>query len=68
MFQAMILHGARAGLQAGRRRALATRWCGDDARFIVRDNKTNIPTSDPGLKPGDAMHADMFPRIWPRGE
>jgi len=68
VFQAMILHGAKGGTQVGRRRALATRWCGDDARYVERANKTNIPTSDPGLKPGDEMNCGMFPQVFPRAE
>ncbi len=67
VFQAMILHGAQGAERVGRRRrVLATRWCGDDARYIERDNKTNIPTFDAGLKPGDALDGPMFPIIWPR--
>jgi len=66
VFHAKILHGARSGQQVNRRRALATRWCGDDAHYVIRANKTNIPTSDPGLKPGDPIAGTMFPEIWPR--
>jgi hypothetical protein len=39
---------------------------GDDARFVVRTNKTNIPTFDSGLKPGDPIKGPMFPEVWPR--
>jgi len=67
VFQAMILHGAHGGSHiARRRRALATRWVGDDARFVVRANKTNIPTFESGLKPGDPIAGPMFPEAWPR--
>jgi len=67
VFQAMILHGAHGGAEVRRRRrALATRWCGDDARFVVRANKTNIPTFDSGLSPGDPFTGPMFPQAWPR--
>jgi len=65
VFQAMILHGAKGGAKVNqRRRALATRWCGDDARYVVRANKTNIPTSDPGLNDGDPITGPMFPVVW----
>lgn len=67
VFQAMIVHGApgTAG-QPGRRRALATRWTGDDARYAVRQGEVAIPTSDPGLGHGDVMDCDLFPVVWPR--
>jgi ectoine hydroxylase-related dioxygenase (phytanoyl-CoA dioxygenase family) len=66
VFQAMTLHGARGGESPRRRRVLASRWCGDDARYVLRRNKTNIPTSDPGLEPGDPIAGPLFPQIWPR--
>ncbi len=67
VFQAMIVHGA-PGNAAGdrRRRAFATRWTGDDARYCVHDGEVAIPTSDPGLKHGDVMDCALFPRVWPR--
>jgi len=67
VFQALIVHGA-PGTTASphRRRAVATRWTGDDARYAVRPGEVAIPTSDPGLKHGDAMDCALFPRVWPR--
>ena len=64
IFQAMITHGAPGNTSAGRRRAYSTRWCGDDARYRVRDGQVAIPTSDPGLKDGDEMDCDDFPLVW----
>ncbi|MGE0724129.1 MAG: phytanoyl-CoA dioxygenase family protein [Alphaproteobacteria bacterium] len=66
VFQAMIVHGAPGNRLAARRRALATRWMGDDARFSHRPGKVSIPTSDPGLAHGAPMDCAHFPRIWPR--
>ncbi|BBK41374.1 phytanoyl-CoA dioxygenase [Allostella vacuolata] len=66
VFQAMIVHGAPGNRQAGRRRALATRWTGDDATFARRPGEVAIPTSDPGLAHGQAMDCALFPRVWPR--
>jgi ectoine hydroxylase-related dioxygenase (phytanoyl-CoA dioxygenase family) len=68
VFQGMIVHGSdgNTSLQ-NRRRALATRWTGDDARYAVRSGQTAIPTSDPGLKHGDLMDCDDFPVIWRKG-
>ncbi len=65
VFQAMIVHGAPGNTDlTHRRRALATRWTGDDARYIVRPGEVAIPTSDPGLQDGDLMDCEMFPVVW----
>ncbi|MCR9256061.1 MAG: phytanoyl-CoA dioxygenase family protein [Alphaproteobacteria bacterium] len=64
VFQAMIVHGAPGNGSATRRRALATRWTGDDARYCRRPGEVAIPTRDPGLSPGDRMDCGDFPLIW----
>jgi ectoine hydroxylase-related dioxygenase (phytanoyl-CoA dioxygenase family) len=65
VFQAMIVHGAPGNASlARRRRALATRWAGDDARYAPRAGETAIPTSDPGLAPGSVLDCPSFPLIW----
>lgn len=67
VFQAMIVHGAPGtAALSERRRALATRWTGDDARYAVRDGETAIPTSDPGLEHGDLLDSEAFPVVWRR--
>jgi ectoine hydroxylase-related dioxygenase (phytanoyl-CoA dioxygenase family) len=64
VFQAMIVHGAPGPAESPRRRrALATRWAGDDARYAVRRGEVAIPTSDPGLRHGDRLDGPLFPRI-----
>lgn len=65
IFQAMIVHGAPGNSSGNtRRRALATRWCGDDARYCVRPGETGFPVGDPGLNHGDMLDSDMFPLVW----
>lgn len=64
-FQAMIVHGAPGNRGRHRRRALSTRWTGDDARYCVRQGEVSIPTRDPGLKHGDRMDCERFPMVWP---
>ena len=64
VFQAMIVHGAPGNASNRRRRALATRWTGDDARYCVRPGEVAIPTRDPGLQHGDKMDCDDFPLVW----
>jgi len=66
VFQAMIVHGAPPNHSSNRRRALATRWTGDDARYCVRPGKVGIPTEDPGLNHGDLMDCERFPLVWSR--
>ena len=63
-FQAMIVHGAPGNSGTHRRRALSTRWTGDDARYCVRAGEVAIPTADPGLRHGDPMECARFPLVW----
>ena len=64
VFQGMIVHGAYGNSSSKfPRRALATRWCGDDARFFRREGEVAIPTTETGLKNGDLLDCDLFPRI-----
>lgn len=64
VFQAMIVHGAPGNTGKLRRRALATRWTGDDARYCVRPGEVAIPTTDPGLVHGARMDSVRFPLVW----
>jgi len=66
VFQAMIVHGAPPNRSMRRRRALATRWTGDDAHYCIRRGEVAIPTSDPGLEHGDPMTCEDFPLVWQR--
>ncbi len=64
VFQAMIVHGSGGNPSpSNRRRALATRWTGDDARYDARPG-TAVPTSDPGLDDGAEMTCADFPLVW----
>jgi ectoine hydroxylase-related dioxygenase (phytanoyl-CoA dioxygenase family) len=68
IFQAMIVHGAAGNASVKhRRRALSTRWTGDDARFVRRSGEVAIPRIDPGLASGAIMDSEAFPVIWRRG-
>lgn len=64
VFQAMIVHGSHGNSSNSRRRAWATRWTGDDARYCRRDGEVAIPTEDPGLPHGAILDGDAFPVIW----
>jgi ectoine hydroxylase-related dioxygenase (phytanoyl-CoA dioxygenase family) len=67
IFQAMIVHGAAGNASSThRRRALSTRWTGDDARYIRRQGEVAIPRTDPGLPSGAPMDSAAFPIVWLR--
>lgn len=59
------LHAAPGNTTRRRRRAVAFRFTGDDAYYVVR-KKGSRPIVDPGLKAGDKMPCDLFPVLWPR--
>jgi ectoine hydroxylase-related dioxygenase (phytanoyl-CoA dioxygenase family) len=64
VFQAMIVHGSPGNTSANRRRALATRWTGDDACYRRRPGEVAIPTEDPGLPDGAPLDGARFPLVW----
>jgi ectoine hydroxylase-related dioxygenase (phytanoyl-CoA dioxygenase family) len=64
VFQAMIVHGAPGNRSPRRRRALSTRWTGDDARYCRRRGEVAIPTVDPGLSHGEPLGGERFPLVW----
>lgn len=67
VFHGMIIHGAPGNAsKTSRRRAYSTRWTGDDAPYAERPGEVGFPVEPPGLKHGDAMDCEMFPRVWPR--
>jgi ectoine hydroxylase-related dioxygenase (phytanoyl-CoA dioxygenase family) len=67
VFHALMVHGAPGNSSLmQRRRAVSTRWCGDDARYCVRPGEVAVPSKDPGLKDGDPLTCALFPRIWPK--
>ena len=61
------LHGAPGNPTPGRRRALSTRWLGEDARYAERPQTPSPPYPEMGigLRPGARMRADWFPVVWP---
>lgn len=64
-FHALTLHGAPGNVSSDRRRrAYATRWLGEDARYASRPGQISPPITGHGLEPGDAMDCEMFPPVW----
>ena len=66
-FHARTVHGAPGNASASnRRRAIALRFTGDDARFVRRDGYMSPPFEDVTLAPGAFMDSETFPVVWPR--
>lgn len=67
-FHFLTVHGAPANLSTGRRRGFAARWLGDDTVYAERSGETSppFPGLDQRLRPGEPMHADEFPQVYPR--
>ncbi|ANK80781.1 MAG: hypothetical protein TEF_08185 [Rhizobiales bacterium NRL2] len=65
VFHARTLHAAPGNRGQHRRRAVAYRWTGDDARFARREGRMSPPFEEVTLKPGDPMDSDTFPVVWP---
>jgi ectoine hydroxylase-related dioxygenase (phytanoyl-CoA dioxygenase family) len=65
LFHARTVHGARGNTsKRGKRRAITTRWIGDDVRFVSNDGLPII-TWDHDLKDGDAARGPLFPQVLP---
>jgi ectoine hydroxylase-related dioxygenase (phytanoyl-CoA dioxygenase family) len=63
-FNFMTLHAAPGNPGQGRRRGFATRWLGDDVRFVKRPGKTSPPYPGIGLEDGQPLREDWFPVVW----
>lgn len=65
-FNGLTVHGAAGNASARRRRAVSSIWMGESARYASRPAPGRPHFEGHGLKPGDAMDCDYFPRVWPR--
>jgi ectoine hydroxylase-related dioxygenase (phytanoyl-CoA dioxygenase family) len=62
----LTVHGAPGNQTAtARRRALVSRWCGENVRYDPRPNIQPM-LRDPGIPSGAPLDSDLFPRVWPR--
>lgn len=66
IFHALTLHSSR-GKPAGdiNRRAIATRWCGDDVRFSPTGKELQVAWGH-GLRSGDLIGGAVFPQVLPK--
>ena len=62
-FHHRILHGASGNASATRRRALSTRWAGDD---VVYRPTANTIGHGSGLNAGHTIESPQHPRLWER--
>jgi len=63
LFHPLVVHGSAGNASTTRRRrALATRWLGDDVVFAPRPATMPVPL-EPRLAPGEPMHGRYFPRL-----
>ncbi|MDP6785998.1 MAG: phytanoyl-CoA dioxygenase family protein [Rhodospirillales bacterium] len=63
VFTGLTLHYASGNPTEGRRRGLATRWLGDDIRFMRKKKMLQL-IRDPGLEDGNRVDCDLFPVVW----
>jgi len=63
IFHPLTLHGAQGNRSPNRkRRAITTRWCGDDVTYQPRKN---MGPMNPGLQKGDKLGGPIYPQILP---
>lgn len=60
----LSVHGAFGNDSGQRRRALVTRWAGDDAVYYPREG-IMPQREEPDLPPGAPVRSSVWPRIWP---
>jgi ectoine hydroxylase-related dioxygenase (phytanoyl-CoA dioxygenase family) len=65
LFHARTVHGSRGNKSINTaRRAITTRWCGDDVVFRPLSKQMPIPWQH-GLQPGDPLGGSVFPQVLP---
>jgi ectoine hydroxylase-related dioxygenase (phytanoyl-CoA dioxygenase family) len=65
LFHSRTVHGARGNRSADiGRRAITTRWCGDDVRYWPLGGQMPIAWHH-GLQPGDRLGGPLFPQLLP---
>jgi len=64
VFDARTLHGASGNLKGDPRRAFATRWVGDDVRYMPRAATVRFPWKH-DVRPGEPLSGPLFPQILP---
>jgi ectoine hydroxylase-related dioxygenase (phytanoyl-CoA dioxygenase family) len=65
VFHGLTLHGAPGNPTQHVRRAISLVLVGDDAVYVEREQETQPSYAGNGLKPGDPIDNDYFPRLYP---
>ena len=63
-FHALTLHGAPGNRLPTRRRAVAARFTGDDAVYVLRPGFMSPPPPPDAPAPGQPMDSAVFPIVW----
>jgi ectoine hydroxylase-related dioxygenase (phytanoyl-CoA dioxygenase family) len=61
-FHPLALHGSRGNATGRDRRAVVTRWLGDDVSYRPGPSTFPLPSGH-GLRPGEAFTGPLFPRV-----
>ena len=61
----LTLHHAPGNSTSRPRRALASRFCGDDVTYEPEGSFQPL-IREPDLAPGAPLECELFPRVWPR--
>ena len=65
VFHGHAVHGAPGNMTARPRRAMISRWTGDDVRYAGdKHDRLGPPFPRCGLKPGEPMTSETFPLVW----
>ena len=65
VFHGHAVHGAPGNMTNRPRRAMITRWTGDDVRYAGdKHDKLGPPFPRCGINPGDPMTCETFPLVW----
>jgi ectoine hydroxylase-related dioxygenase (phytanoyl-CoA dioxygenase family) len=63
VFDPLVVHGSPGNASATtRRRALASRWAGDDVTYLPQPHTMPLPEGH-GLSPGARLGGSMFPEV-----
>ncbi|UFN51067.1 phytanoyl-CoA dioxygenase family protein [Roseomonas sp. OT10] len=64
VFHGLTLHGAPGNALPTRRRAVSSRWSGDDATYVLRRGFMSPPPLPGAPEPGAPMDSALYPVVW----
>lgn len=64
VFHPLVVHGAPGNASpTSRRRAIVTRWIGDDVTYCDADREFAFPKGSSGLRDGERLPEDLAPKV-----